>query len=127
MFAFAFAGNTFYLYAATIPYVVGGVAGPTVQGLVSNRVSDSEQGNLQGVLASLVSLTAIFGPLIYTQLFTTYTAPDTGVYFPGAPYLLGGFILILATVVALLSLNSLLSEPNPEIIDDSREPETEME
>lgn len=118
MFSFAFAGNQFYLYAAVIPYILGGIAGPTVQGLVSNKVSDKEQGNLQGVLTSLVSLTAIIGPLIYTSLFSFYTADETPVYFPGAPYLAGGVILIIATAIALMSIRKFLAEPDEQVLDD---------
>lgn len=111
MFGIAFAGNAFYLYAATIPYVMGGIATPTIQGVVSNRVSDKEQGNLQGVLTSLGSLTAVFAPIIYTTLFSVYSAPEAPLYFPGAPFLAGAIILILATLVAIYSLKSLLAVP----------------
>jgi DHA1 family tetracycline resistance protein-like MFS transporter len=86
MFGFAFSSNQFYLYAALVPYVFGGIAGPTIQSIISNKVPDTEQGNLQGALTSMVSLTAVFGPLLYTWLFSTYTAQDTAVYFPGAPF-----------------------------------------
>ena len=109
MFGIAFAGNVFYLYAATIPYVMGGIATPTIQGVVSNRVSDKEQGNLQGVLTSLGSLTAVFAPLLYTTLFSVYSAEDAPVYFPGAPFLAGAVILIVATLVAIYSLRGLIA------------------
>ncbi len=127
MFGIAFAGNAFYLYAATIPYVMGGIATPTIQGVVSNRVSDKEQGNLQGVLTSLGSLMAVCAPVIYTTLFSTYSGPDATVYFPGAPFLTGAIILILATLVAIYSLKSLLEVPNDNIIDDNREIQTDIE
>ncbi len=127
MFGIAFAGNAFYLYAATIPYVMGGIATPTIQGVVSNRVSDKEQGNLQGVLTSLGSLTAVCAPMIYTTLFSAYSGPEATVYFPGAPFLIGAIILILATLVAIYSLKSLLVEPNDNVIDDNREIQTDIE
>jgi len=108
MFAFAFAANSFYLYAIMVPYVIGGIAGPTLQGIVSNQVKENEQGNVQGVLTSLVSLTAIVGPMIYTALFHKFTRPNTTLYFPGAPYLLAGCILVIATIIALYSLKTIV-------------------
>jgi DHA1 family tetracycline resistance protein-like MFS transporter len=120
MFGIAFAGNAFYLYAATIPYVVGGIATPTIQGVVSNRVSDKEQGNLQGVLTSLGSLMAVLAPVIYTTLFSAYSGPDAAVYFPGAPFLAGASILIVATIIAIYSLRNLLAVPGESAISGKR-------
>lgn len=107
MFAISFSTTSIYLYLACIPYILGGIAGPTIQGLVSNNVSELEQGNLQGVLASLGSLTAIIAPLVFTPLFSFYANKTNEIYFPGAPFLLGAIILILATIVAAFSLKSL--------------------
>jgi cytochrome c-type biogenesis protein CcsB len=67
MFGFAFSSNQFYLYAALVPYVFGGIAGPTIQSIISNKVPDTEQGNLQGALTSMVSLTILSGLLFYKQ------------------------------------------------------------
>ena len=120
MFGIAFAGNAFYLYAATIPYVVGGIATPTIQGVVSNRVSDKEQGNLQGVLTSLGSLMAVLSPVIYTTLFSVYSGPDSTVYFPGAPFLAGASILIIATIIAIYSLRNLLAVPGESALGGKR-------
>ena len=107
MLAISFSTSSIYLYLACVPYILGGIAGPTVQGLVSNNVSELEQGNLQGVLTSLTSLAAIIAPLVFTPIFSFYTSKTNEVYFPGAPFLLGGFILVLATLVAAFSLKSL--------------------
>lgn len=119
MFGFTFAGSAFYVYSAMVPYVIGGIAGPTVQGLVSNRVSNNEQGNLQGVLSSLGSLSAFFAPVIYTSLFSYYSGDSAPIYFPGAPFLMGAIILIFATVIALYSLKSLLSKPSDDVLDEN--------
>jgi DHA1 family tetracycline resistance protein-like MFS transporter len=113
MFAISFSTSSVYLYLACIPYILGGIAGPTIQGLVSNNVSELEQGNLQGVLASLGSLSAIIAPLVFTPLFSFYANKSNEIYFPGAPFLLGAIILILATIVAAFSLKSL-KQPSKE-------------
>lgn len=104
MVSFCFASNQFLLYMALLPYVLGGIAGPTIQGMMSNSVSEKEQGNLQGVLTQMISLTAIFGPLLYTMLFYEFSQKESSSYFPGAPYMAGAVVLILASVIAYFSL-----------------------
>jgi len=71
MFLFSIATEPWMLYIFLIPYALGGVAGPTVQGMISNEVSEKEQGNLQGAIASLLSVTAILGQLIFAPFFTS--------------------------------------------------------
>jgi len=108
MMGIAFAGNSFLLYAFMVPYVLGGIAGPTIQGLVSNHVPANEQGNLQGVLSSLSSMSAFTIPVIYTFIFSVYTSQQSSTYFPGAPFLLAGLILLVACLVAFFSVRTLI-------------------
>ena len=125
MTLFAFAFNEWLLYLFLIPYALGGVAGPTLQGLMSNNVSEKEQGNLQGAITGMISITTIIGPLLSTSLFYYFTNEETSYYFPGAPYVLSGLILVISTVIAYISLKRMKGkinsiEPvqeNPEIID----------
>ncbi len=125
MLTFAFAANEVILYIALLPYVIGGIAGPTVQGLMSNRVPVDEQGNLQGVMTGMMSLTAIAGPPLYTTLFWFFGDKETDHYFPGAAFAMGAIFLMLATVVALLALrkmgdiNTAPPSDNPEILDSN--------
>ena len=70
MFLFSIAYQSWMLYAFLIPYALGGVAGPTLQGILSNQVSDKEQGNLQGAITSMQSLTTIIGPAIAAFLLS---------------------------------------------------------
>ncbi|NNC82017.1 MAG: TCR/Tet family MFS transporter, partial [Flavobacteriales bacterium] len=70
MALFGMASESWMLYAFIIPYSLGGVAGPTLQSLVSNQVPDNEQGNLQGALTGLVSITAIIGPILASTVFS---------------------------------------------------------
>jgi len=104
MLSFSLAFSEFYLFAALIPYVLGGVAGPTIQALMSNKVSDDEQGNLQGALTSMISLTAVVGTLLYPGIFYFFADVEATHYFPGAPFLAGGFFLIIGTIIAFYTL-----------------------
>ena len=107
MLAFAFADTEVLLYAALLPYVLGGVAGPTIQGIMSNAVPDNEQGNLQGALTSMISLTAIIGPLFFSGIFFYFSDRQTDFYFPGAAFLSGGLILVVSTIIAAFALRKL--------------------
>ncbi len=107
MTLFAFATNQWLLYIFLIPYALGGVAGPTLQGYMSNRVSEKEQGNLQGSITGMISLTTILGPLISTSLFYYFSNENTTFYFPGAPYLMSGIILFISTIIVYYSLKKI--------------------
>lgn len=107
MFLFAFANSSWMLYAFLIPYALGGMAGPTLQGILSNQISESEQGNLQGALASMFSITTILGPAIATFLFYSFTGDKPLVYFPGAPFIAASVLLIVSTLVVLIALKKV--------------------
>ena len=80
-----------------VPFAVGCVAMPALRGLMANRVAADEQGELQGAMTSLGSLTAIFAPLLMTRLFGVFAADDAPVYFPGASFLVAAVMLVLAS------------------------------
>jgi len=101
---FAFASRGWMMFAFMIPYALGGLAGPSIQGIVSGQVPPNEQGELQGTLTSIVSITSIVGPLMMTNLFAYFTQPGAPVYFPGAPFLLSA---ALAFTSALLIVKAL--------------------
>lgn len=103
---FAFASQTWLMFAFLIPYCLGGVAGPALQGLMSNQVPANEQGELQGALTSLISVTSIIGPPLMTGLFAFYTKPNTSVYFPGAPFLAGAIFMLISLLMAMRTLKS---------------------
>ncbi len=107
MFLFSQADEPWMLYAFLIPYALGGIAGPTVQGIISNQVSEKEQGILQGSITSLVSITAILGQLIFSPVFYYFIRPETAFYFPGASYALGAILLLIAFVFATMAMKRL--------------------
>jgi len=107
MFLFSQASEPWMLYAFLIPYAFGGVAGPTVQGIISNQVSEKEQGNLQGAITGLVSVTAILGQLIFSSVFYYFIRPETNMYFPGAPYVLAAVFLLIAFLFAFLAMKRM--------------------
>lgn len=107
LFAFASAG-----YVMIIGIVIGAIGGltfPVMQQMMSARISEDAQGELQGAIASTMSITAIIGPLIMTNAFSTF-ADDVGLFFPGAPYLLA--FLCGATAMGIAFWNIKRSKPD---------------
>ncbi|PHN01192.1 TCR/Tet family MFS transporter [Flavilitoribacter nigricans] len=104
---FAFAGAGWVMYAVMIPYGLAGIAGPALQGIMSNQVPNNSQGELQGALTSLVSLTSIVGPPLMTNLFAHFTRHDTDLYFPGMPFLAGAILTFIALLWAIRSLQKI--------------------
>jgi DHA1 family tetracycline resistance protein-like MFS transporter len=94
MILFVFASQGWMLLVFLIPYALGGISGPAIQGLISGQVLPSEQGELQGALTSLMSATAIVGPPLMTQIFAYFTRPGAVVYFPAAPFVAGAILLV---------------------------------
>jgi DHA1 family tetracycline resistance protein-like MFS transporter len=79
---------------------------PSVQSLMTQRVSASAQGQLQGGLASLMALMGIFAPTLYTSLFALGVAKQLpgGLDLPGAPFLTASFFLGTALVIAIFAV-----------------------
>ena len=103
LFLFAFASKGWMMFAFLVPYCLGGIAGPALQGYISNNVPQNAQGELQGGLTSLMSLASIFGPLVMTQSFYYFTKPGAPIQFPGAPYLLGSILMLISALLAIRS------------------------
>ena len=103
MFLFAFATQSWMMFAFLIPYCLGGIAGPALQATMSSHVPANAQGELQGALTSLMSATSVIGPLIMTNLFSYFTT-KAPVLFPGAPFILGGLLMLLSAILAYKTL-----------------------
>ena len=95
---FSFAVTVPVLLAGVVLQSLGAISGPAVQSLLSARAGADEQGQLQGALASLQGLTAITAPLIGSWVFSRFAEPGASPFFPGAPFLLGTAVCLLAVV-----------------------------
>jgi DHA1 family tetracycline resistance protein-like MFS transporter len=101
---YALATQSWMMFAITVVYCLGGIAGPALQGIISTQVPANAQGELQGALTSLMSLTSIIGPPLMTNTFYFFTNRNAAMYLPGAPMLLGAVLTITATLLARASL-----------------------
>ena len=98
--ALAIVGNGMVALILTPLAALGAVITPALQGIMSARVSDDAQGELQGVLTSVYALAVIVSPLMMTSVFAAFTAPGAAVYVPGAPFVVAA--LLLAGALAIL-------------------------
>jgi MFS transporter, DHA1 family, tetracycline resistance protein len=103
---FAFATQGWMMYAALLPYCLGGIAGPSLQGIISTQVPPNVQGELQGGLTSLMSATSILAPPLMTGIFSFFTAQGAPVYFPGAAMLTGAVFTFVSALLAYRELRS---------------------
>lgn len=101
---FAFATQSWMMFAFCIPYCLGGITGPAIQGIMSSQVADNQQGELQGAMSSMMSATAIVGPPLMTTLFAFFTKDNAPLFFPGAPMMAGA---IFTTIGLLLTLRTM--------------------
>jgi len=111
LFLFAFATKGWMMFAILVPYCLGGIAGPALQGLISQEVPPNEQGELQGGLTSLMSATTIIGPPLMTSLFAYFTSKSAPVQFAGAPFMMGGVLMLLSTILVIRSFRTVKKQP----------------
>ncbi len=98
--AYALAPEGWMIYLIIAVSSFGAVDEPASQALISGSVGEDEQGAVQGALASLLSLTAVFGPLLATGMFSYFVSERAPVYFPGAPFALGAVLIAAALFLA---------------------------
>ncbi|NOX50605.1 MAG: TCR/Tet family MFS transporter [Gammaproteobacteria bacterium] len=114
----ATAQNTISLYTWCFMSAFSGLIGPAISSIMSNQVSQNEQGELQGIIASVGSVAAIIGPLMMTQSFAYFTSPATPFYFPGVAFMIAAGLALVSIVIFILNtrtldLSTTHSNPNP--------------
>ena len=80
----------------------GGIIPPALQGIMSARVADDAQGELQGALTSASALAMILSPLVMTYTFAQFTDADAPIYLPGAPFLLAATLSTLGLAALII-------------------------
>jgi DHA1 family tetracycline resistance protein-like MFS transporter len=95
IYALAPTGLMFWLGVPVM--ALWGVVGPSLQDMMSRRVSPSEQGQLQGANSSARSIAGLIGPGVFTATFAYLIG-----WLPGAPFLLAALLLVAAAGVTWL-------------------------
>jgi DHA1 family tetracycline resistance protein-like MFS transporter len=103
MFLFAIASEGWMMFIFLIPYCLAGIAGPALRAIISNHFLSSEQGEVQGAIASLMSAATIIGPPMMSTVFYFFTHNEAPFKFAGAPFVLGGILMLMSIIIAYLS------------------------
>ena len=104
VFAYALYGlasSGWMVYAIIVFAALGGIGQPALQGVMSRIVPSNAQGELQGAMTSLQSLSMIIGPLMMSRIFSHFSDEKAAVTFPGAPFLVASALTLIALVIGL--------------------------
>ena len=88
-------------YLGSIPVIsLWNLSFPAAQGMMSHRVSEREQGELQGAIQSLRSIAFVIGPYLFSGTFAWFIKPNSPIQVPGAPYYFAAALLFTAMLLA---------------------------
>ena len=81
---------------AMFPNALWGLAMPTLQSLMTRRVGESEQGQLQGANMSVASIAGVLSPLFFGWIYSISTEADSPIHLPGLTFYLAAIVLLMA-------------------------------
>ncbi len=103
--------TTFAIYGfASVPQLVflgiaigaiGGLTVPAMQAMLTSLAPANEQGELQGAIAVLSSISVIIGPPVMSHIFSRFSGPEAAIYAPGAPYYLSSLLALAAAAMLI--------------------------
>ena len=97
--AMGWAPDGLWFIAAMLPNALWGLAMPTLQSLMTNRVSVSEQGQLQGANMSLASIAGVMSPLFFGWVYSLSVGQGAVIRHPGAALFIAAVVLALAAAI----------------------------
>ena len=71
---------------------------------MAGLVEKNQQGELQGAMSAMMSLSLLIGPLLMSNLFSHFTNKANDVYFPGAPMLAGALLALISMLLTIRAL-----------------------
>jgi MFS transporter, DHA1 family, tetracycline resistance protein len=77
---------------------------PSMNAIASQQIPANTQGELQGAIACLYSLSSIVGPPLMTQVFGYFSGPAAPVNFPGAAFLTAAGFTVACAVLFVRAL-----------------------
>lgn len=119
--AFAFAEDVRLVYAIIAFSSLGGIAQPAVQGIMSRTMPANAQGELQGAVGAVMSISMVISPWIMTQIFAAFSDPGAPVevfgrtlledgapfYFPGAPFIFSSMLELFAIAMLVMAFSQI--------------------
>src|SRR5881409_350959 len=108
------------LYIASIPVIsMWNISFPAAQGMMTHRVSEREQGELQGAIQSLRSIAFVIGPFLFSGIFGWFINPKHSFHIPGAPYYLAAALLFTAMLLATRVEQPQFDQPSDKVAEPS--------
>ena len=118
---FALATKGWMIYAIIAFSALGGLAQPALQGIMSRTMPANAQGELQGAIAAVMSMSMVIGPFFMTQTFSAFSAPGepftlfnitllpegAPFYFPGAPFILASILEVFAIAMLFIAFGRI--------------------
>ena len=108
---FVLATRSWMVLIVCVVWCLSGLAGPSLQSLLSKQYESNEQGAVQGALTSIQSLMGIIGPLIATAIFAHFTGPAAPFQMPAAPFAFGAILIAVSAVIARVALTIQKAAP----------------
>jgi len=114
---YGLATSGWMMFAWLGTWLLGALVMPTTQGLMSRRVEANAQGELQGAVASLFSLSAIIGPPMMSQLFGAFTRPGASSHVPGAAFFAAAVLSVAAFFIYWAATRPATDDPKQQVGD----------
>lgn len=89
-------------YPVILVFSISAVSFPALQSIISQSVAPNEQGELQGSLVALGSVSAILAPFFFSSIFIAFS-DQSKTYVPGAAYYAAAGICVIALCIATMS------------------------
>jgi len=129
---FGFVETGWMIYLIIAVSALGGLAQPALQGIMSRTMPADGQGELQGAIGVIASISMILGPPVMTQIFAAFSLPGqpfviagvtllpngAPVYFPGAPFVFSAFLEVCALALLFLAFRKI-ARPRPDIPEET--------
>jgi len=119
--AFSLITTGWMAYAVIAFSALGGLAQPALQGIMSRTIPANAQGELQGAIAAVMSMSMVISPWVMTQIFAAFIDPGkpfiifnvtvlpngAPFYFPGAPFVFSAAIEAFALVMLFVAFRRI--------------------
>ena len=114
--AYGAATHGWMIYTIIAVASIGAIGQPAAQSLITKEVLPTEQGTVQGALASLNSLAGIIGPIIGGLVFNEFAKdpppfPNASINLAGTNFYVSAFLSLLGLIAALWAVRHHVEKP----------------
>ncbi|WP_430403906.1 TCR/Tet family MFS transporter [Fluviicola sp.] len=113
------------MYVIILPYAFSGIVDPSIRSLVSGEAKSNEQGELQGIFTSLMSLAEIIGPIFMIWIFyKSVPFAEKNSVFYGTPFFVAALLAVIALILLRYVFSKIAFKANEALLDEALEPES---